>query len=47
MDDPQTLVSTDWLAARLGSVLVLDASFHLDGRDAEAEHRARLSLIHI
>jgi thiosulfate/3-mercaptopyruvate sulfurtransferase len=35
------LVSTDWLAARLSEVAVLDASWHMDGRDAEAEFRAR------
>ncbi len=40
-DDPATLVSTEWLAARLGdpSLVILDASWHLpsSGRDAEAE----------
>ena len=41
-DDPRTLVSTDWLAERLGreDVVILDASWHLpgSGRDAEAEY---------
>ncbi|MDB6453999.1 3-mercaptopyruvate sulfurtransferase [Falsirhodobacter sp. 20TX0035] len=39
-DDPHTLVSTDWLAARLEEVVVLDASWHMsaDGRDAAAEY---------
>lgn len=44
-EDPRTLVSTDWLAERLGEVIVLDASWHLrgSGRDAEAEfHEARI-----
>ncbi len=38
-DDPQALVSTDWLAQRLDRVVALDASWHLpgSGRDAEAE----------
>ena len=40
-DDPRTLVSTEWLARRLGEpgLVVLDASWHLpsSGRDAEAE----------
>lgn len=40
-DDPQLLVSTDWLAAHLGApdVRVLDGSYHLPdaGRDAAAE----------
>lgn len=40
-DDPRTLVSTEWLAQRLGEadLVVLDASWHLPGseRDAEAE----------
>lgn len=41
-DDFRTLVSTDWLAERLGEVVVLDASWHLPaaGRDAGAEFRA-------
>ncbi|NAZ37679.1 sulfurtransferase [Rubellimicrobium sp. CFH 75288] len=43
-DDPQTLVSPDWLAARLGlgGAVPVDASWHLPGtgRDAEAEFRA-------
>lgn len=45
-DDPRTLVSTGWLAERLGRVVVLDASWHLPGqggipgRDAEAEFLA-------
>lgn len=43
-DDPRTLVSTGWLAERLGrpGLVVLDASWHLpgSGRDAEAEFRA-------
>ncbi len=42
-DDPSTLVSTAWLAARLGDpgLVILDASWHLpsSGRDAEAEFR--------
>jgi thiosulfate/3-mercaptopyruvate sulfurtransferase len=40
-DDPGTLVSTAWLAERLGQVVVLDATWHLpgSGRDAEAEFR--------
>lgn len=42
-DDPSTLVSTDWLAARLGDpgLVILDASWHApaSGRDAEAEFR--------
>ncbi|WP_435165876.1 3-mercaptopyruvate sulfurtransferase [Falsirhodobacter sp. 1013] len=39
-NDPHTLVSTDWLAARLDEVVVLDASWHMpaDGRDAAAEY---------
>lgn len=40
-DDPRTLVSTEWLAPRLGGedLVVLDASWHLpdSGRDPEAE----------
>ncbi|MBP1806076.1 3-mercaptopyruvate sulfurtransferase [Rubellimicrobium aerolatum] len=43
-DDPQSLVSTGWLAQALGreDVVVLDASWHLpgSGRDAGAEFRA-------
>jgi thiosulfate/3-mercaptopyruvate sulfurtransferase len=45
-EDPQTLVSTEWLADRLAresaSVVVIDASWHLpgSGRDAEAEFLA-------
>lgn len=41
-EDSRTLVSTEWLAERLGRVVVLDASWHLpgSGRDAEAEFRA-------
>ncbi len=43
-DDPQLLVSTEWLAAHLDApdVRVLDGSYHLPdaGRDAEAEFRA-------
>ena len=41
-DDPQTLVSTDWLAAHLGApdLRVLDGSYHLPGagRDPHAEY---------
>ncbi|MBK5928510.1 3-mercaptopyruvate sulfurtransferase [Rhodobaculum claviforme] len=41
-DDPQTLVSTDWLAAHLADpdLRVLDASYYLPdmGRDARAEY---------
>ena len=41
-DDPRTLVSTGWLAARLQSpdLRVLDGTWHLPdaGRDARAEH---------
>ena len=39
-DDPHTLVSTGWLAARLDDVIVLDASWHMpaDGRDAATEY---------
>jgi thiosulfate/3-mercaptopyruvate sulfurtransferase len=42
-DDPTTLVSTDWLAAHLGEVRVLDASWYLpaQNRDAKAEYAAR------
>ncbi len=43
-DDPQTLVSTDWLAAHLTDpdLRVLDASWYLpgSGRDARAEYDA-------
>lgn len=43
-DDPKTLVSTAWLADRLGSadLRVIDASFYLPdaGRDAKAEYDA-------
>ena len=43
-DDPQLLVSTDWLAAHLGApdLRILDASWHLPGagRDALAEYHA-------
>ncbi|TNC71839.1 3-mercaptopyruvate sulfurtransferase [Rubellimicrobium roseum] len=43
-DDPRTLVSTEWLAQRLGGpdLVILDASWHLpgSGRDAEAEFGA-------
>ncbi len=43
-DDPQTLVSTDWLAAHLNDpdLRVLDASWYLPGagRDARAEYDA-------
>jgi thiosulfate/3-mercaptopyruvate sulfurtransferase len=41
-DDPETLVSTAWLAARLGEVRVLDASWYLPAqkRDAKAEYVA-------
>ena len=43
-DDPRTLVSTEWLAQRLGEagLVVLDASWHMPsaGRDPEAEFRA-------
>ena len=46
MDDPRPLVTTDWLAAHLREVVVLDASWHLGAarlaRDRpEAEFRAR------
>jgi thiosulfate/3-mercaptopyruvate sulfurtransferase len=44
-DDPQTLVSTDWLAAHLKDpdLRVLDASWYLPAmaRDARAEYNAR------
>lgn len=44
MDDPRTLVSTDWLAAHLKDpdLRVLDASWYLpdQGRDAKAEYAA-------
>ena len=43
-DDPKTLVSTDWLAARLDDpdLRIIDASWYLPdaGRDAAAEYRA-------
>ncbi len=43
-DDPQLLVSTDWLAAHLDApdLRILDASWHLPdaGRDARAEYAA-------
>lgn len=43
-DDPQTLVSTGWLAAHIGApdLRVLDGSYHLPdaGRDPRAEYRA-------
>lgn len=43
-DDPQLLVSTDWLAARLTApdLRIVDASWHLPGadRDARAEYAA-------
>ena len=41
-DDPTTLVSTEWLAAHLGEVRVLDASWYLptQNRDAKAEYAA-------
>ncbi len=41
-DDPETLVSTGWLADRLGQVRVIDASWHLPdaGRDPAAEYAA-------
>jgi thiosulfate/3-mercaptopyruvate sulfurtransferase len=42
MDDPKTLVSTDWLAAHLNDpdLRVLDASWYMpaQGRDAKAEY---------
>jgi thiosulfate/3-mercaptopyruvate sulfurtransferase len=44
MDDPKTLVSTDWLAAHLNDpdLRVLDASWYMpvQGRDAKAEYEA-------
>ncbi len=44
MDDPRTLVSTDWLAARLKDpdLRILDASWYLPnaGRDGRAEYDA-------
>jgi len=43
-DDPEVLVGTDWLAARLSDpdLRILDASWHMPaaGRDARAEHAA-------
>ena len=43
-DDPQTLVSTDWLAAHLNDpdLRIIDASYYLPdmGRDAKAEYDA-------
>jgi len=41
-DDPETLVSTAWLAAHLDEVRVLDASWYMptQNRDAKAEHAA-------
>jgi thiosulfate/3-mercaptopyruvate sulfurtransferase len=43
-DNPQTLVSTDWLAARVSDpdIRVIDASYYLPamGRDARAEYQA-------
>lgn len=43
-DDPEVLVGTDWLAARLSDpdLRILDASWHMPaaGRDARAEHNA-------
>ncbi len=41
-DDPTTLVSTDWLAAHLGAVRLLDTSWYLpaQNRDAKAEYAA-------
>jgi thiosulfate/3-mercaptopyruvate sulfurtransferase len=41
-EDPSTLVSTDWLAAHLTGVRVLDASWYLpaQNRDAKAEYAA-------
>ncbi|QTC92392.1 3-mercaptopyruvate sulfurtransferase [Brevundimonas goettingensis] len=40
MTQPSPLISTADLAARLGdpSLRIIDASWHLDGRDASAEH---------
>lgn len=44
MDDPKTLVSTDWLAAHLSDpdLRIIDASWHMPaaGRDARAEYEA-------
>ncbi|MDO5369035.1 3-mercaptopyruvate sulfurtransferase [Paracoccus sp. (in: a-proteobacteria)] len=44
MDDPKTLVSTDWLAAHLNDpdLRIIDASWHMPatGRDAQAEYHA-------
>lgn len=44
MDDPKTLVSTDWLAAHLSDpdLRIIDASWHMPatGRDARAEYDA-------
>jgi len=44
MDDPKTLVSTDWLAAHLNDpdLRIIDASWHMPaaGRDAQAEYQA-------
>ncbi|MDO5528604.1 MAG: 3-mercaptopyruvate sulfurtransferase [Paracoccus sp. (in: a-proteobacteria)] len=44
MDDPKTLVSTDWLAAHLADpdLRVIDASLHMPqaGRDGRAEYEA-------
>ena len=43
-DDPEVLVGTDWLAARLSDpdLRILDASWHMPaaGRDSRAEHAA-------
>jgi len=40
MTQPSPLISTEELAARLGdpSLRIIDGSWHLDGRDAAAEH---------
>lgn len=44
IDDPRTLVSTDWLAAHLNDpdLRILEASWHMPatGRDAKAEYEA-------
>lgn len=44
IDDPRTLVSTDWLAAHLNDpdLRILDASWHMpdSGRNAQAEYQA-------
>lgn len=44
MDDPKTLVSTNWLAAHLNDpdLRIIDASWHMPslGRDARAEYEA-------